>query len=87
MKLVLRSRSPARCESKAHHLVSALRNTVVAKEAGEEARIRRAYKILFGRDPLPKELAAGREFLRGKANAWPEYTQVLLASNEFLYVR
>ena len=60
---------------------------VVAREPGEEARIRRVYKILFGRDPDGKELSAGREFLRAWANAWPEYTQVLLASNEFLYVK
>lgn len=59
----------------------------VATESGEETRIRRVYKIVFGRDPLPAELAAGREFLRGRANAWAEYTQVLLASNEFLYVK
>ena len=60
---------------------------VVAREPGEEARIRRAYRILFSRDPLPRELVIGREFLRGKANAWPEYTQALLSSNEFLYVK
>jgi hypothetical protein len=60
---------------------------VVAKEAAEEARIRRTYKILFGRDPAGKELVIGREFLAGRANAWPEYTQALLASNEFLYVK
>jgi hypothetical protein len=60
---------------------------IVSREPGEEARIRRLYKILFGRDPLPKELALGREFLREKANTWPEYAQALLASNEFLYVK
>jgi Protein of unknown function (DUF1553) len=60
---------------------------IVSREPGEEARIRRLYKILFGRDPLPKELALGREFLREKANSWPEYAQALLASNEFLYVK
>ncbi len=59
----------------------------VSRESGEEARIRRVYKVLFGRDPLPKELALGREFLRGKAHTWPEYTQMLLASNELLYVK
>jgi hypothetical protein len=58
-----------------------------AGQGGEPERIRRVYRILFGREPLPRELAAGQEFLRGKANAWPEYTQVLLASNEFLYVK
>ena len=60
---------------------------IVSRESSEEARIRRVYKILFGRDPLPKELALGRDFLRRKANTWPEYTQVLLGSNEFLYVK
>ena len=59
----------------------------VLRESGEEARIRRVYKVLFGRDPLPEELALGREFLGRKANTWPDYTQVLLASSEFLYVK
>ncbi len=59
----------------------------VKREPGDEARIRRIYKLLYARDPLPEELAAGREFLRGKTNAWPEYAQVLLASNEFLYIK
>ncbi len=51
------------------------------------ARIRAAYHVLFGRDPREPELRLGQEFLRSKFGAWPEYAQVLLSSNEFVFVR
>jgi hypothetical protein len=60
----------------------------VAKEAGEEnaARIRRCYRLLLNRDPSPKELQLGLEFLRGGGKSWPEYAQVLLSANEFYFL-
>ncbi len=47
-------------------------------------RIMAAYRILFHRSPSARERAAGERFLAGAG--WPEYAQVLLSSNEFLYV-
>ncbi len=64
-------------------------------EAGSDAaaRIRRAYEVLFQREPTADELALGLEFVSSTAadgataNAlWREFAQVLLASNELLFV-
>jgi len=54
--------------------------------AGDEAKIRRAYRLLFGRQPTAAELRLGVDFARSGPQAWPRYAQVLLSSNEFLYV-
>ena len=51
----------------------------------EEAKIGEAYRILFGRSPTKPETRAGVEFLRG-GGSWEQYAQVLLGSNEFLFV-
>ena len=53
----------------------------------EESKIRRIYRILFSREPKPEELRLGGEFLKGRTNGWPQYAQVLLSSNEFLFVK
>ena len=45
----------------------------------------KAYRLLFGRAPSKEELLAGKEFLDAK-NTMPQYLQVLMSSNEFLYV-
>ena len=55
--------------------------------AGDPARIRRMYRILFGRDPTAEELRLGRRFLRESEKSWPQFARVLLSSNEFLYVK
>ncbi len=51
-------------------------------------RIRLAYRLLYARDPLPKEIEIGLAFLIDSPNdaAWTQYAHVLLASNEFLFV-
>jgi mono/diheme cytochrome c family protein len=59
----------------------------VAGAATDAARISQAYRLLFGRDAQEEEIKLGRDFLRDKPNAWAEYTQVLLSSNEFLFVQ
>jgi cytochrome c553 len=54
----------------------------------EDARIRRAYLLLFGRPATDNQVRVGREFL-GNApgdEAWLQYAHALLASNEFLFV-
>ncbi len=67
-----------------------------------EARIERAYQLLFNRSPQENELALARDFLpiedtpadsedsqptpETPAEAWIQYTHALLASNEFLFL-
>lgn len=64
----------------------------VAKEApaGDEARIERVYQLLFARRPDAQEKRMANEFLQERAGAkltrWEVYVQILLASNEALYV-
>ena len=55
--------------------------------------IRRAYQLCFGRDATEAEVQLGLEFLRKKADRpgtgaspWQQYSQVLLSSNEFVFV-
>ena len=56
----------------------------------DEPRVRRAYNLLFGRNPTHEELQLSLDFLRRPATEgltrWQQYAQVLLASNEALYV-
>jgi len=68
--------------------------TRLEKEGGEDpkARITLAYQILFGRDPDTEELALGEEFISQEKQPedhltpWEQYAQILLGSNEFLYI-
>jgi hypothetical protein len=59
-----------------------------AKDDGE--RIGRAYRMLFSREPSREEVRLGVEFLQEpeawEMSRWEQYAQVLLASNEALYV-
>ncbi len=62
----------------------------------DEARVRRAYDILFGRPAQPDDVAVGLAYVTGKDSPdeakknkltrKERYCQALLASNEFLYV-
>jgi hypothetical protein len=52
-------------------------------EGSDEARITRAYKLLYGRVPTKAEIQFGLDFLRETLEAWPRYTQALLSSSEF----
>ena len=76
----------------------AKRMTADPQEADAD-RIRRTYLLLYGRAPSDEELQLGQNFLSATAisddkgqpvlsqlNAWQQYAQVLLASNEFTYV-
>ena len=55
-------------------------------------RIRRAYELLFQRQPTAEEVAWGVEFVSATSSGqntdalWREYAQALLASNELLFV-
>ncbi|MCX6612023.1 MAG: DUF1549 and DUF1553 domain-containing protein [Acidobacteria bacterium] len=56
------------------------------KEAGGKAadQIRRAYQLLYGREPNAVELKLGSEFLTSQP--LPIYTRALFNANEFVYV-
>ena len=69
----------------------ALARRLTKDESDEPARIRLAYRLLYSRDPSPRETEIGLAFLGeakdpARTTAWTQYAQVLLASNEFLYV-
>ena len=55
-------------------------------------RIRQAYELLFSRSPEPEELEIGLQFVNAAIgendfSSWDRYAQVLLSSNEFMFVR
>lgn len=86
-------------------------------DVGNEAKIRKAYRLLFGREATEAEVRLGIEFLRdehsesgenradvdvelisditqthiqrqaARISAWQQYAQVLLSSNDFLFVK
>jgi hypothetical protein len=58
-----------------------------------DAQVRRAYEILFLREPTARQLELAREFLAADAGnpseidaRWKQYAQALLGSNEFTFV-
>ncbi len=58
-----------------------------------EPRVAMVYDVLYGRHPSADETAAARRFLASTASGgseltrWEQYCQVLLSSNEFMYIR
>ncbi|MEQ1825497.1 MAG: DUF1553 domain-containing protein [Pirellula sp.] len=59
------------------------------RDAGAEpiSRIRLAHAILYGRPPTDREWKLGLEFVRmERKEDWQQYAQVLIGSNEFLYL-
>ncbi|EMI19052.1 secreted protein containing DUF1549 [Rhodopirellula maiorica SM1] len=73
--------------------------TLLASECeSDAARIEYAYRWLYNRSPEPMELELGLEFVSGHESdrhsegdsplsRWDRYAQVLLSSNEFMFVR
>jgi hypothetical protein len=57
-----------------------------AMASTDEERIAAIYRLVLQRNPTPEERKLAHEFIGGNANAWPEFTQVLLSSNEFTYL-
>ncbi len=49
-------------------------------------RIRQAYRLLYGREANPDEIKIGEQFIASEKNPWLSYAQVLLSSNELLFV-
>jgi hypothetical protein len=61
----------------------------VRKEAPGDTpgQVRRAYALLYGREPRPEEIQTAQEFLgAGDDETWHQYVHVLLARNELIYV-
>jgi len=59
----------------------------LARSGGDDGeRIRQAYRLAFGRLPTGQEIQMGKDFLRVSGGSWPQYTQVLLGSAEFMSV-
>jgi hypothetical protein len=50
----------------------------------DPARITRAYLKLLARPPSPEEIAIGQEYIQRAS--WAKYLQVLLCTNEFVYL-
>ena len=69
----------------------------VSEEPEPSKRVENLYRLLYGRAPAPDELWAAAEFIRGEEahaspgapstlSPWEKYCQVLLESNEFVFV-
>jgi hypothetical protein len=58
----------------------------LAREAGDDpaARVRRGFRLAFGRRPSEQESAAGVRLIR--EHGLPAFCRALLNANEFLYV-
>jgi hypothetical protein len=56
--------------------------------AGDEPRIRRLYLLALARPPSPAEIDLGRQLLvpDGNVDPWERYCQIILISNEFVYI-
>jgi hypothetical protein len=65
---------------------TALAARVAAHASSDDQRITAIYRLVLQRAPTPEEQRLAHEFIRGNAGAWPEYTQVVLSSNEFTYL-
>ena len=59
-------------------------------EEPDRTRVAQAYRLLFGREPSREELTLALDFLakpaRGEMSRWEQYAQILLGSNEMMYV-
>jgi hypothetical protein len=65
----------------------ALEKRLAAETHGPDERVERAYRLALGRAPSAPEQAAAARFLQDPGGQrWAEYLQVLLGSNEFLFL-
>jgi hypothetical protein len=62
---------------------SALAKRLEREASTDEARITRAYQLLYGRLPTSREIQLGLNFLRQSNQPWSRYAQALLTSSEF----
>jgi hypothetical protein len=72
----------------------AFANRLEKMAPGEDERIALAFLLAYGREPSEAEMRASAEFLReagtarpgDRLNAWEQFAQAILASNEFCWV-
>jgi hypothetical protein len=76
----------------------ALAARLTNSDSDDATRIHRAYSLLYGREPTEQETRLGLDFIGSataatgikdngtKLSRWEQYAQVLLASNEFLFI-
>ena len=65
----------------------ALARRLTSESPDSTQRIAQAYVLLFGRRPTPKQTELGLAFVsEGSEIHWQEYLQVLMGSNEFLFI-
>jgi len=70
-------------------LARALAARVVREEPGDDkARIRRLYTLTLSRPPSQAEVELGRQLLAPDRDndPWERYCQIILSSNEFIYI-
>ena len=64
----------------------------IASSQENSAKIERLYELVYQREPTTSEITEARRFVEADANAsakltaWQQYAQVLLESNEFVFV-
>ena len=61
----------------------------VVRECGDDAKVARLYRLLYGRAPDADEAAMARAFLADRSDGsdpWPALAQALLMANEFAFV-
>jgi hypothetical protein len=68
-----------------------VKRSEVASATEPAAKIDAIYRIVYQREPTPQEIAVGLDFLQTdagspKLSAWEQYAQVVLESNEFVFV-
>jgi len=70
-----------------HEQSLALARRLAADAQGGAERIARAYLRLYGRPPTASQTKLGLDFVAGgDEGRWQEYLQVLMGSNEFLFI-
>ncbi|MDP7274774.1 MAG: DUF1553 domain-containing protein, partial [Planctomycetaceae bacterium] len=78
-----------------HRQAKTLADRIHTWQLSRQQRLARLFRLVYSRDPSATELRLADEFLKDPAGArtnvrslsrWTQYCQVLLASNEFLYV-
>ena len=70
----------------------ALATRLMTESGSDEERIRHAYRLLLSREPSDHEVEIGAQFVRSSTEEnglapWVQYAQVMLSSNEFMFVR
>ncbi len=67
----------------------------VASAASDDDKVQALYRLVFGRNPSEEERTLGKEYVQSvadrdgekiKLNPWQQYCQLLLGTNEFLFV-